>query len=114
MNAAKTRGEREEGISSDTDCDQDSEVSFMGDTVEDLDKSEIEDWIEYLKRSTRQAEQKIRTANIPFWIITHKNIKWRLAMRLSSQAKTRWSKKAAKWNPGLSSGCKASRAVGNP
>ena len=35
-------------------------------------------------------------------------------MRFASHPETRWSKKAAKWNPGLSIGCKASRAVGRP
>ena len=59
MNTAKTR-KAEEGISSNTDCDQHSEVSFMGDTDEDIDTAEIEeeDWIEYTKRSTRLAEEK--------------------------------------------------------
>ena len=58
-------GETEEGNSSNTDCDQGSEVSFMGDTDEDIDTTEIEeDWIEYMRRSTRLAEEKMRTANI--------------------------------------------------
>ena len=35
-------------------------------------------------------------------------------MRSASLPETRWSKKAAKWNPGPSIGCKASRAVGRP
>ena len=98
-------GETEEGNSSNSDCDQDSEISFMTDTDEVIDTAEIEeeDWIEYMKRSTRFAEEKMRTANIPCWIIAHKKMKWRLAARIASQPQTRWSKKAAKWNPGLDS-----------
>ena len=38
-----SEGETEEGNSSNTDCDQDSEVSFMGDTDEDIDTAEIEE-----------------------------------------------------------------------
>ena len=55
-------GDTEEGNSSNTDCDQDSEVSFMGDTDEDIHTAEIEeeDWIEYMKRSTRQDLPKKR------------------------------------------------------
>ena len=45
MIAANTLKEQatEEGNSSNTDCDQCSEVSFMGDTDEDIDTSEIEE-----------------------------------------------------------------------
>ena len=52
--------ETAEGISSNTDFDQDS------DTVE-IDTSEIdeEDWIEYLKRSTSIAVERMKTAKIP-------------------------------------------------
>ena len=47
-----SEGETEDGISSNTDCHQDSEVSFMGGADEDIDTGEIEeDWIEYLKRT---------------------------------------------------------------
>ena len=36
----------------------------MGDIDEDIDTTEIEeDWIEYMKRSTRLAEEKMRTAS---------------------------------------------------
>ena len=50
----------EEGNSSDIDCDQDSEVSFMNDTDEEIDTAGIseENWIEYIKRSTQEAEEK--------------------------------------------------------
>ena len=39
-----------------SDCDQDSDISFMNDTDEEIDTAEIEeeDWIEYMKRSTVQ------------------------------------------------------------
>ena len=79
MNAAETPKEREEGFNSNTDCDHDSELSCMGDTDEDIDTTETEEeWIEYLKRSTRLAEEKMRTASIPCWIMTHEKMKWRV------------------------------------
>ena len=102
--------------SSNTDCDQYSEVSLMGDTDEEIDTAEIEeeDWIEHMKRSPGQAAEKMRTANILCWIVTHKTMQWRLAMRIASlpERQDGQKKKAAKWNPALSIGCKASRAVG--
>ena len=49
-----------EGNSSNTDCDQDSDVSFMNDTDEEIDTAEIEeeDWIEYIKRTQRKLKNK--------------------------------------------------------
>ena len=35
-------------------------------------------------------------------------------MRIASHRETRWTKKAAKWNPALSVGTKAYRALGRP
>ena len=60
----------EEGSMSNRDCDQDSDVSFSEDIDEELDKMEIEeeDWIEYIKKSTREAEKQMKKANIPWWI----------------------------------------------
>ena len=70
--------------------------------------------IEHVKRSTRQAQEKMRAASIPCWIDTQRTMEWRLATRIASHPKTRWTTEAAKWNPGLSIGAKASRAVGRP
>ena len=93
-NECSKNSEGDGGFNSNTDCDHDSKVSFMGDTDEDIDTTETEeDWIEHLKRSTRPAEEKMRTASVPCWIMTHEKMKWRLAMRNTTQPETRWSKK---------------------
>ena len=65
--------ETAEGISSNTDCDQDSHISFMNDTDEDIDTSEIEeeDWVEYMKCSTAVAVEWMTAAKIPCWIEMH-------------------------------------------
>ena len=48
----------------------------MGDSDEDIDTAEIEeDLIEYMKTSTRLAEEKMRTINIPCWIVAHKKMR---------------------------------------
>ena len=41
-------------------------------------------------------------------------MKWRLAMRIASLLDERWTKKAATWNPSLSTKYKTSRPVGRP
>ena len=59
--------ETEEGNSSNTDCDQESEVPFMDDTDEDIDTTEIEEeeeeeeeWVDYTKRSKKEAEEQMK------------------------------------------------------
>ena len=56
-----------EGGSSNTDCDQDIDISFVKDIDEEIDVEEIEDedWIEYMKRSTATAVERMKAAKIP-------------------------------------------------
>ena len=71
---SSTGDESEDGQSSNTHKDQDSEVSFENDTDEEIDATEIgeEDWIEYIKRSTNDAMEKVKNAKIRCWNKTHK------------------------------------------
>ena len=54
--------ETEVGSASNTECDQDSDDSFSEENEEEIDKMEIEeeDWIEFIKRSTREAEEQMK------------------------------------------------------
>ena len=67
--AKSAEDELEEGSSSNTDCDQDTDVSFMNDADEEIDATEIEqeDSVEYMKRSTAEAEERMKAAQIPCW-----------------------------------------------
>ena len=102
--------------SSNTDHDQDSDISFMNDTDEEIDTAEIEeqDWIEYMKRSTDEAMVRMKTAKVQCRIKAHRRMKWRLAMRIASLPEERWVAKAAGLNPELSMKYKTYRAVGRP
>ena len=73
---------------------------------------EEEDWIEYIKRSTRKAEEQMKKANIPCWIETHRWMKWRMAMRIASLPEERWLRITAEWNPGIDNCIKTNRSVG--
>ena len=64
-----TSHESEDGQGSNTHNDQDSDVSFENDTDEEIDMTviEVEDWIEYSKRSTDEAIEKMENAKIRCW-----------------------------------------------
>ena len=66
-NNANSEDETNDGNSSNADRDKDRDISFMNDTDEEIDTAEIEeeDWIEYIKRSTDEAMQRMETAISP-------------------------------------------------
>ena len=79
---SSTGVEKEDGQSSNTHKDQDSDVSFKNDTEEEIDTTEIEgtldwidieeeDWTEYRKWSTKDAMEKMENAKIRCWNKTH-------------------------------------------
>ena len=106
--------EIEDGYDSNSDCDQDSDISFMNDTDDEIAAAETEEeWIEYMKRSTEAAIEQMKIAKIPL-LDRNKRMKWRLAMRIASMSEERWARKAAEWNLGLSTKYKTYRAVGRP
>ena len=97
------------------DNDRDSDVSFENDTDEEIDITVIEeDWIEYIKRSTDEAIEKMENAKIRCWNKTHKRMKWRRVQRIATSPSERWLVKAAEWNPELSSKYWTNRAIGRP
>ena len=87
--------------------DQDS------DEDEDIDKCEKEDWIDFIEKSTKEAEEPMKKTKIPCWIETHRRLKWRMVLRLASLPHERWTNKIIEWNPGLDK-IRTNRSVGRP
>ena len=85
----------------DTDCDQDGDISCKNDTDEEIDTAEIEqeDWIEYMKRSTDEAMERMKTAQIQCWVKTHRRLKCTTAIRIASLLEERWVTKASRMEP---------------
>ena len=87
-----TGDESEDGQSSNTHNDQDSDISFEKDTGEEIDTTVIEeeDWIDYIKRSTNETMERMENAKIRCWNKTHKKMTWRLGLRIASIPSERW------------------------
>ena len=111
-----TDDESDDGQSTKSKDDVDSEVTFDEDSDKEIDTIEIEeeDWIEYIKRSTADALDKMERAKIRCWNRTHKKMKWKLALRIATSPSDRWLRKAAEWNPDLSSRYRTNRVIGRP
>ena len=86
-----------DGQSTKSEDDVDSGVTFDEDSRKETDTIEIEEefWIDYIKRSTVDAQDKMERAKIRCWNKTHKKMKWKLASRIATSPSERWVKKAA-------------------
>ena len=64
----------EDGQSSVSHNDQDSDTSFESDNDEEIDAAEIEeeDWVDYIKKSTNEAMEKMGNEKIRCWNKTQK------------------------------------------
>ena len=105
-----------EDQSTKSEDDMDSGVTFDEDSDKDIDTAEIEeeDWFDYIRRSTADAIDRMDHAKIRCWNKTHKKMKWKLASRIATSPSERWVKKAAEWNPEMSSKYRTSRMIGRP
>ena len=54
-----TEDETDEGNSTNTECDQHSDASFLNDTDEDIDTAEVEEkWIEHIKEAQKMQRKR--------------------------------------------------------
>ena len=114
-NKCVTDKETEEGSEHGSNKDQDSDVSFQEDKDEEINTTEKkEEWIDYIKRSTKTTQDYMKKMKIPCWIETHRRLKWRTARRITNLPKERWTSKIFDWHPGLDNEIKTKRLVGRP
>ena len=105
-----------DGQSTKTHDDVDSEVTFEDDPDEEMDTTAIEeeDWIDYIKRKHCRCIGQDGTRKDSMLEQDPQKMKWKLALRIATSPSERWLKKAAEWNPDLSSRYKTNRAIGRP
>ena len=79
--------ETQEENSTLNECDQDSSISFDDDEDSTTSHEDnLEDWFEYVKRCTKEADETMPTYSITNWVETQKNLKWRQALRIATQS----------------------------
>ena len=107
--------ETEDESQEESNKDQDSDVSFQEEADEEIDATENEeDWVEFIKRSTKDAEEHMKKHKLPCWIEVHKRTKWRMARRIITLPQKRWNKGVFDWQPGLDTTLRTERSVGRP
>ena len=76
------------------------------------DESEVESWIDWVQRTTKEAELRMDNLNIENWICQYRRRKWRFAGQLACGNHDKWSYKALHWMPEF--GPRAARCQGRP
>ena len=107
--------ETEDESQEESNKDQDSDVSFQEEADEEIDATENEeDWVEFIKRSTKDAEEHMKQHKLPCWIEVHRKTKWRMARRIINLPQKRWNKRVFDWQPGVDPTLRTKRSVGRP
>ena len=88
--------------SSETDLDEPSE------TDSENQKLEVENWIDWIRRSTHISEIHAERAGVVDWVQAQRMRKWRLAGHIARRTDARWSTKLLHWMPD------GTRGVGRP
>ena len=74
----------------------------------------IEPWVDWIRRSTREAEECIESLRIEDWISQQRLKKWRWLQRVASMPHGEWSRQAILWDPCLCPELRAHRRAGRP
>ena len=71
---------------------------------------QLEEWVEYMKRSAHAVGSKRQAHRIDDWVQTYRRRKWRFAGKTARQTDDRWSRWLLAWVPDNGNG----RCVGRP
>ena len=71
-----------------------------------------EEWVEYIKRTTAQAETRYKQCGYDDWVTQSRRKKWRFARRAAIADDGRWSRRLLEWRPHFR--CQPFRRVGRP
>ena len=66
-----------------------------------LENDDLEPWVEYIKRVTRQAEAFMHKHKIQDWVTMQRKMVWRCAARVANQLPHEWPQRVLHWHPSL-------------
>ena len=93
---------------SDGTSDEDQDV--IEESAENL-----EPWVDWIKRSTYEAERRMKELKLEDWVSLHRRRKWKWARRVAISELPNWGRRALTWEPGHRiPSSRYSRRVGRP
>ena len=75
----------------------------------------LEPWVDWIRRSTHEAEEKLKKLKLEDWVTLHRRRKWRWAQKVATNTEDSWNMLALTWDPGHHMRATAyQRRVGRP
>ena len=91
----------DESTSNDAPCNIDGDIDNNDD--EKSSQHEHENWVDWIRRATREAEAKMQQAGLESWTTMHRRRKWQWAHRIATQEQDRWTARIIRWQPQIHS-----------
>ena len=82
----------------DTGSDVTSEPDH--DTTVENSTENLEPWVDWIRRSTHEAERRMKELKLEDWVSLHRRRKWRWARKVATSQGSNWSVRALTWEPG--------------
>ena len=93
----------------------DDDATSPSSTTYDIPQGEVEEpWADWIRRSTRAAEECLKRLNIDDWRTLLRRRKWRWVQHLATTEAAEWATLALKWTPELDLRYNATRRTGRP
>ena len=102
----KKRAEVEEDASGSP---SESSLSFEEEEDSEKDESEVENWVDWIKRATTIAEYQLEKVRLEDWVTGQRRRQFRWAGHVARRADNRWSYRVLDWRPSY-----GRRTVGRP
>ena len=101
-------------IHAHTDTESSGTSDESQDAIEDSTEN-LEPWVDWIKRSTHEAERRMKELKLEDWVSLHRRRKWKWARRVAISELPNWSRRALTWEPGHRiPGSSYNRRVGRP
>eukprot|EP00973_Karenia_brevis_P063820 8871716-Karenia_brevis.AAC.1 len=87
----------------------------VGQEMEEAQQEDcLEPWQDWIKRATRECEQRVEKLSIESWLVKWRRQQWRFAQKLVTHDIHKWSYAALKWQPDIHNPGRAARQGGHP
>ena len=83
-------------------------------TAVECPEETLEPWHEWIQRSTREAEERMRKLKMKDWVHLQRQRKWAWAKKIATIGEDSWILKPLKWDPSPQMNLSENRNVGRP
>ena len=112
LKRATTTDQPDEG-SDDSDVDSNPMTDDLP-PLDDASATELEPWVDWIQRSTHEAEERMKKAGLEDWTVMQKRRKWRWAQKLATNTATTWTTIALESDPTQNTQQHTKRQTGRP